>query len=201
MERSGILGKAASTSQSPRGAFESTRRFDDLRAARKVILQEACVFRNMVGWWAAIRPSRAKKVCPATKMAHLKNARNYSAMKRILSILLMLVFGLGPLAEALPASTESRLPACCRRHGAHHCAMKTQALSSSAPSLALPSHCPYFPGPMAASTTQLHAMATGAIGLPMRLAQACLPAAGFADAQMSRLRTRSGRDPPSSLLD
>ena len=59
-------------------------------------------------------------------------------MRRILSILLLLVLGLGPEAPATalasglisgPASAwsgkvdESRLPACCRRNGKHHCAM------------------------------------------------------------------------------
>ena len=44
-------------------------------------------------------------------------------MRRALTIFLILNLWLGPLAAILPASDESRLPPCCRRHGAHHCAM------------------------------------------------------------------------------
>jgi len=44
-------------------------------------------------------------------------------MRRTLSIFLVLFFGLGPVAAALHAEEDAGLPACCRRHGAHHCAM------------------------------------------------------------------------------
>src|SRR5271156_3857634 len=64
-------------------------------------------------------------------------------MRRVLSILLLLVLSLGPAATAGalasgPASgwtgkiDESRIPACCRRNGKHHCSMGSQA--DSAPS-------------------------------------------------------------------
>jgi hypothetical protein len=52
-------------------------------------------------------------------------------MRRILSILLALGLVLGPLLATVPANAlasgwtgkldESRLPACCRRNGMHHC--------------------------------------------------------------------------------
>ena len=41
-------------------------------------------------------------------------------MRRALSSLLILFFGLGPLAVTLSDGDESRLPFCCRRHGDHH---------------------------------------------------------------------------------
>ena len=44
-------------------------------------------------------------------------------MRRAFSILLVLLFGAGPLSFAFSASDDISLPACCRRHGAHHCAM------------------------------------------------------------------------------
>jgi len=128
-------------------------------------------------------------------------------MKRILSTFLILTFGLGPLAEAIPANAESRLPACCRRHGPHHCALSTemaakaaQAPPGSAPVLSAPSHCPNFPGLMAASTTPVYAMVASAAGLPVLLAQAHSPAASRTAARLSQIRTRAGRAPPSSLL-
>jgi hypothetical protein len=128
-------------------------------------------------------------------------------MKRILSTFLILMFGLGPLAEALPASAESSLPACCRRHGAHHCAMSAeqaakaaQATPSSTPILTAPSHCPYYPGSMAASTTPAFAMVASKAAPPVLFAQDHLPATGDAAARQSQIRTRAGRGPPSSLL-
>jgi hypothetical protein len=128
-------------------------------------------------------------------------------MKRILSTLLILTFGLGPLAEALPAGAEPSLPACCRRHGAHHCAISTekaaktaQASPSSTPILTAPSRCPYFPSYTGASTTPVHAMVAAAVGLPVLLAHAHSPAASRAAALLSQIRTRAGRAPPSSLI-
>lgn len=45
-------------------------------------------------------------------------------MRRALAILLMLAFSLPLIAPALAfAPDDSQLPACCRRNGAHHCAM------------------------------------------------------------------------------
>jgi hypothetical protein len=128
-------------------------------------------------------------------------------MKRILSIFLILMFGLGPLAEALPVRSESRLPACCRRNGAHHCAMSAamasmsaQASRSSASYLTAPSHCPYFPTYAGEPTTPVSAMVASATGLPFLFAQDHLPAAGDAAAREIQIRAFAGRGPPSSLL-
>src|ERR1700759_1399084 len=71
-------------------------------------------------------------------------------MRRVFSILFILLFGLGPLAATIDGDDAS-LPACCRRHGAHHCALsstassRTNQLASRAPALTAPSHCPLFP--------------------------------------------------------
>ncbi len=70
-------------------------------------------------------------------------------MRRLLSLVLLLVFSL-PLilpALALAQGPGANLPACCRRHGAHHCAMSMGA--STTPALgtnlsALPQHCPAY---------------------------------------------------------
>jgi hypothetical protein len=62
----------------------------------------------------------------------------------------LLVFSL-PLilpALALAQGPESNLPACCRRNGAHHCAMamRSNAMPASGTNLsALPQHCPAYP--------------------------------------------------------
>src|SRR5579863_9501170 len=71
-------------------------------------------------------------------------------MRRIFSILFVILFGLAPLAATL-AGDNASLPACCRRHGAHQCAMADDAIArifqvaSRPPSFTPPSHCPQYP--------------------------------------------------------
>lgn len=70
----------------------------------------------------------------------------------MLAITLLIAFGL-PLVQPLFAATvdpEASLPACCRGHGAHHCAMMHQMLAgSSGPSFQAPP-CPFYPAPSTA---------------------------------------------------
>lgn len=68
-------------------------------------------------------------------------------MRRALSILLVLLFGAGPLSFAFNSSDEASLPACCRRLGAHHCAMNGPQSASAPGSIVVKarSHCPQFP--------------------------------------------------------
>lgn len=126
-------------------------------------------------------------------------------MRRALSIVLILFFGLGPLAATLYASDDSRLPFCCRRHGVHHCAMSarpTAAMADAAPAgkltLTAPLTCPYFPGYAVAPTTATHALAASPASLPLLLTQAHSPAVDRAAARLSQIRTRAGRGPPGS---
>src|SRR5262249_49252306 len=71
-------------------------------------------------------------------------------MRRAFSILFVLLFGLAPLGPILDGDDPS-LPACCRRHGEHHCAMSSsrpsQARGFESEDAALTglSHCPMFP--------------------------------------------------------
>jgi len=74
-------------------------------------------------------------------------------MRRGFSIVLMLVFGLGPLSTLVEGSEDSYLPLCCRRHGAHHCAMAMRrsarmrvTASGMMPMLSAPPACPQYPG-------------------------------------------------------
>lgn len=69
-----------------------------------------------------------------------------AAMRRPLSILIVAIFAFGPLSALLPGAEEAQLPACCRRHGAHHCAM---AATMSAPppgtqQVTAPNRCPFY---------------------------------------------------------
>lgn len=125
-------------------------------------------------------------------------------MRRWISTLLILFFGLGPLTGLLEASDSSRLPLCCRRHGAHRCAMTTRAAamfaSSPAPAMAAPATCPRFPGFMAGPSTASYALLASAASLPVLLVQAHSPATAHADACLRPIRTHAGRGPPASTL-
>src|SRR3974390_1979264 len=82
-----------------------------------------------------------------------------SQMRRSISILLALIFGLGPLSFALLPADDASLPACCRRHGAHRCAMSSDVrsgllrITSQTPAFTSPKHCPLFPQSDNASPT------------------------------------------------
>ena len=80
-------------------------------------------------------------------------------MRRILAITLLIAFGspfVLPLLAATPAA-QSALPACCRRNGAHHCAI-TMAMAaeglSGAHFYAPPDRCPMFPKAVAPVRSQ-----------------------------------------------
>lgn len=133
-----------------------------------------------------------------------------SKMRRALSILMVLFFGLGPLVATLSADEDSHLPACCRRHGAHHCAMSPQMAAQMAemaneadpgtPTIKAPATCPYFPGYTVASSTTNMALATAPVSLPALMAEPHSPPATRASARISQLRTRADRGPPTSSL-
>src|SRR5580704_1904473 len=68
-------------------------------------------------------------------------------MRRILAIALLIAFG-SPLAVPLFASTtdsQSTLPACCRRNGAHHCTGMVVS-AANGPAFQAPP-CPNYPQP------------------------------------------------------
>ena len=62
-------------------------------------------------------------------------------MRRVLASLLLAVFSFLPLAPVLLAD-DSNLPACCRRLGAHHCAMASADTQGAS---LIPQRCAQFP--------------------------------------------------------
>ena len=94
-----------------------------------------------------------------TDLPTLPKIQLYSTMlRRILAITLLIAFGFPLVAPAFATTpnSEASLPACCRSHGAHHCAMLHMLGASSSPSLNAPP-CPFYPAP---STTPRTASAS-----------------------------------------
>ena len=126
-------------------------------------------------------------------------------MRRGFSMLLVLLFGLGPLSAALSASEDSGLPACCRRHGQHHCAIDASSgsIGSSAwdatPSFTLPPRCPQFPGFPSGPLTPAHALTASGANLPALLEQQQIIASIAANAPMQPAGAHSGRGPPEDI--
>lgn len=125
-------------------------------------------------------------------------------MRRIIALFLAVLFGLGPLMAAIEVSDDARLPACCRRHGAHHCAMSEAMMkrmvdaTSHEAFFTSPSHCPYYPGSSAANITPLNALTPSLANLPALFAKPHSPAAAHVAALPSQIRTRASRGPPVS---
>jgi hypothetical protein len=127
-------------------------------------------------------------------------------MRRSFAILLILFFGLGPLSATLEGSDDASLPACCRRHGAHHCAlaaamaaMETNQQQDSSPVFSAPSTCPYYPGATAVLTGPAPALASAAAALPSLRTQAYRQAAFHTRILSGPERTRAGRGPPAVI--
>jgi hypothetical protein len=123
----------------------------------------------------------------------------------ILMLALLGAFYAVPLLHAATSDPESDLPACCRRHGKHHCAMMDRYLrlkASGKPAFsAPPEHCPFYPQGLPQNWTPFVAA-----GLPLQqgvyAARQNHPA-GQARTQgrycVSFDRARFKRGPPASL--
>ena len=126
-------------------------------------------------------------------------------MRRPLAFLLILFFALGPLQGVLEASEGSRLPACCRRHGAHQCVMSEdmqaalERTTGSVPAFAASATCPSFPGFALGFSTPSHALAASGSWALVLLEQSHCPHCAGSDIQSMHLRIRSGRAPPTSI--
>jgi hypothetical protein len=127
-------------------------------------------------------------------------------MRRALAISLILFFSIGPLSALLGESDDPSVPACCRRHGVHHCAdsMRLASLIDAAsgnPVVRTPLSCPLFPSSLAATTSTPHALAAAPLSMPSLLAKLRSPIAAHTSARISQIRARDGRGPPASILD
>ncbi len=127
-------------------------------------------------------------------------------MRRGFSIFLVLFFGLWPLSSALDAGEDANLPPCCRRHGAHHCAMAMQmarmmeqARNGSAPIVTTPLTCPYYPGPAALLVVPAPALASAVTLLPAPPELAFAPMVRPTAVPFQPPTTHAGRGPPAAI--
>lgn len=131
-------------------------------------------------------------------------------MRRFTAILILALLGAFyavPLLHAVSTDPESDLPACCRRHGKHHCAMMGQYLrleASGEPAFnAPPQHCPMYPTGLAQTWAPIVAAllpAKAAVYAALQSQPAC-HAQTQARFRVAYDRTRLKRGPPPSSLD
>jgi hypothetical protein len=125
-------------------------------------------------------------------------------MRRALSISLILLLWLPAVAALLPGAGEARLPFCCRRQGAHHCAM--DANGAAAPSdgsgraVSAPSLCSQFPSTPAVTTSRVFVPVARPASGPALLLVVHSPGPSRDAARAGRLRAQLDRGPPASAI-
>jgi len=127
-------------------------------------------------------------------------------MRRGFSIILLLFFGLGPLSALVDGTEDASLPPCCRRHGAHHCAMYQRILAMRAqqaldpkPAVSDPLTCPNYPGPAIAMLMPAHAVTSAAVeAIAARAVVPYVASPRFASVASAPLRAHAGRGPPAT---
>ena len=142
-------------------------------------------------------------------------------MRRSLSILLLLILSLG---SAFPAGAQtfasglvsgwtgkvdqSRLPACCRRNGKHHCAMdsigllgsKDPADSFGITTVGAKESCPFMPHALVSAATPLVALAHPVPSLTRLESSLCILPQSTAPTRMTDRRGWPKRGPPATQI-
>lgn len=140
----------------------------------------------------------------APGIAFTPKSCNMVVMRRVLSILLALAFGLGPVAFAIGYDEDASLPACCRRHGTHHCGMSdtgraymTTVLNRTA-SFSAPTHCPFYPHTFGILSA-VHALLVAGSSLPAEAPVSRQASTHTSSERKSEAAPRASRGPPSFL--
>jgi len=121
-------------------------------------------------------------------------------MRRLLAILLLAAFGLPAVAPLLAQTqdADSNLPACCRRNGAHHCALSIAAQSTNAPTVS--ARCPAFPHRAAVANVVPAAFLATHPSIRLPIAIQATAARAETQRHLSRERTHQTRGPPANNL-
>jgi hypothetical protein len=162
---------------------------------------ERC-FDDNAGSKGARKPRAENLLCAASEASASIGVR----MRRGFSIFLILFFGLGSLSVFID-SEDANLPACCRRHGAHHCAMDTRvaavmrdAASGKMPMAGAPMTCPQYPGLAALLSPPTPALTVSVIDHPTLLQQVRVVLAEQAAPTTTDASAHAGRGPPQTLF-
>jgi hypothetical protein len=127
-------------------------------------------------------------------------------LARLLSLVLLAAVGLPTIAPALALAQDpdAGLPACCRRHGQHHCTMSMERMAqlgrqSSQPQIG--AICPRYPRHEVAPVAGAHLIVFRAPQRAAAFSAAFAPTArAETSRRISRNRSHHKRGPPSSLL-
>jgi hypothetical protein len=124
-------------------------------------------------------------------------------LRKLISILLLVVFGLPfvPQLFAATAKSESNLPACCRRNGKHHCMMSAsekQDGAKTSPEFRAPlEKCPYAPAAVAVSHHPATKIAASSAIYAEMLSHPSVRPQTESKRRISQDRSRSKRGPPT----
>jgi hypothetical protein len=142
-------------------------------------------------------------------------------MQRLLSILLLMVLGIGPTISAVPANAfaggllagmraglsgqpdESQLPACCRRNGKHHCSLSAQAAlsgQSRETTVAASDCCPCNPQALDSTAPAFAAILNTVVVSSAAPSKLCSMAALPAAIRSTGQRTQPQRGPPATQI-
>jgi hypothetical protein len=125
-------------------------------------------------------------------------------MRRVSSIFLILFFAVGPLSAFVDGGEDAGLPACCRRHGTHHCAMYAQIMAMRAgrgidptPTFSAPVTCPLYHGPTFSMLMPAHALTTAPASFRPAFTRSSAPAFDRPAAFSRTSCAHAGRGPPA----
>jgi hypothetical protein len=124
-------------------------------------------------------------------------------LKKILAILLLALFGLPAVQPlfALGTGSESKLAACCRRDGKHHCAGMAAMDQTQGDSIsAIPHCCESFPKAVSPADHHDLTLDTAALAFAEIVSHPALRPQTEARARVALDRSRQKRGPPAARL-
>jgi hypothetical protein len=122
-------------------------------------------------------------------------------LRRFSAISLLILLALSLLTPLFGADVEASVPACCRRNGAHHCAMGSESSSSQGPSFRGNRKCPLYSGFNLLGASAPVALHRSAIRFSVRLkTTSILRRQAEVTRVVASAREHSKRGPPSVRL-
>jgi len=122
-------------------------------------------------------------------------------MRRATSLVLILFFSLLLMAPVFARDPETSLLACCRRHGAHHCAMVMAEGSTGTSGVAsLSERCPCFPAATCAAHSSPFQPAAGRQFYSPDARAFLIPLHSEAGFPLAFFGSHQKRGPPSPLI-